>query len=299
MLYYLLYSLSIFLVWAYAFLYGGQPSNYSILLGLLYTFYASYYIRQLIKGSETKWHILLKLFAPLLYFGLYIYTLKERGYSWMPLLNSPLMAATLLTLGIQFDRRLFPKQAMQFFVLTGIIIYSFRFYPEHIELSKYEHHQQQPSYNFAEKKAEEPKRDSSYNIFSQFFWQEEGDTVTLAQNGHYVLIETWHERCPPCLKAIPDMQPFYQELKGKLDQYYIYVPIDKMAELNQNKVFNFEKIKEHERIRIDLGLQQQLGLKGFPYFLLFNPQGELIFEQRGYNEEKRLELEALIREKIL
>lgn len=140
-----------------AFLYGGHPSNYSILLGLLYTFYASYYIRQLIKGSETKRHILLKLFAPLLYFGLYIYTLKERGYSWMPLLNSPLMAATLLTLGIQFDRRLFPKQAMQFFVLTGIIIYSFRFYPEHIELSNYEHHQQQPSYNFAEKKERSPK----------------------------------------------------------------------------------------------------------------------------------------------
>lgn len=35
------------------------------------------------------------------------------------------------------------------------------------------------------------------------------DTVKLESAGKYTLLETWHEKCPPCLKAMHDLKPFY------------------------------------------------------------------------------------------
>ena len=55
------------------------------------------------------------------------------------------------------------------------------------------------------------------------------------------------------MKAIPEMSVFYAEIKAQAEQYYLYIPnLSKKAVLDTEKVFSFEKIKEKEKIIIDI-----------------------------------------------
>ncbi len=49
-------------------------------------------------------------------------------------------------------------------------------------------------------------------------------------------------------------------------------------------IFNFKSIKDKSKIRIDIdqNLYDALAMQGFPYFLLFDSSGKLIYLQRGY-----------------
>ena len=49
-------------------------------------------------------------------------------------------------------------------------------------------------------------------------------------------------------------------------------------------IFNFKSIKDKSKIRIDINqnVYDALDMQDFPYFLLFDSTGKLIYLQRGY-----------------
>ena len=105
----------------------------------------------------------------------------------------------------------------------------------------------------------------------------------------------------PCLKAFKDLHPFCTDNQKYLQTYYLYENRKSSARNNFDKIFNFKHILDKSKILIDIeqNLYLSSGMKGFLYFLLFSPTGELILTQRGYTSEIRDKLEAKIEKLIL
>lgn len=109
------------------------------------------------------------------------------------------------------------------------------------------------------------------------------DTLTIQTGGKYTVLETWNEKCPPCLIAMKDLESFYNT--DKFTQKYIYVRPDKKKDIDFDKMFNSDIVsKKSEKHLVDYDeILYQNGLQGTPYFLVFDPDGQLVFKQLGYD----------------
>ncbi|MFQ5447875.1 MAG: TlpA family protein disulfide reductase, partial [Saprospiraceae bacterium] len=111
------------------------------------------------------------------------------------------------------------------------------------------------------------------------------DTVNLLNSlDKYILLETWNETCLPCIKAMKELPDFYKSMQSKMETYYLYENSNERVRKKFDKIFNFKNIKDKTKILIDINeeLYKGLNMKGFPYFLLFDSQGNLIYHSRGY-----------------
>lgn len=120
------------------------------------------------------------------------------------------------------------------------------------------------------------------DIYSIPFGQRKDTSFYLPNTGKYILLETWNEKCKPCLQAISDLKK-YLNIQN-LTKYHLYES-QNSSSIDERKVFQFEKIDDKESILIDKNglLFKELGLKGNPYFLLFNPTGHLVYQYFGYH----------------
>lgn len=281
MIYYLIYSLSLIAVWGLLFLSADRPGLIGVFIGMLYTFYSSYFIRQFISKEKTL-HISLKMLGPIVYLLAMLFMLPFGTH----IILSPISLGFLIILFTSFDRNTFPRKHIQFFVVFFLYLYSFTLFNSWWKINSLLDKKVSPVYDFEEKKNTPPNK-SILNLADQYFITSTMDSILIGQHDKYTLVETWNEKCPPCLKAFPAMRPVYDSLESELSQYYVYIPNIELEHLNTEKVFNFERIEEKDRILIDVDLQQKASLTGYPYFLLFNPEGELIFIHKGFNPAKK------------
>lgn len=136
------------------------------------------------------------------------------------------------------------------------------------------------------------------NIFDFKFIDNQSDTVYLRKNKKPILIETWNENCPSCIKSIRDLG---EELSNNSDFDFYYLYQQNGQGLSLNEILKFKPLSKHkENIIIDIKntLFDSLALNAYPYFLIFDANGELRGHQAGYNpkmkNEKLEELELLI-----
>ena len=157
-----------------------------------------------------------------------------------------------------------------------------------------------PNYNF--QLAEDPKEEKQpdfININQACFLNAASDTITLGnRNGKYIILEAWNETYVASLRSIPVMQPFYEKIADKADYYYVYMPIQKERKIDSTKVFTFDKIKNKEKIRIDLDLWDKAAIDRLPTYFVFDANGKLVFRQDGYGAEMRLVIQNKIRKAI-
>ncbi|MBP6568399.1 MAG: hypothetical protein KA270_14600, partial [Saprospiraceae bacterium] len=80
--------------------------------------------------------------------------------------------------------------------------------------------------------------------------------------------------------------------QDKMIHFYLYQAPNKNTVTDRNSVFHFEKIKNKNKILIDKDnqLYDQMGLEGYPYFLLFDQNGQLIYQYFGYHSSVKDEL---------
>lgn len=123
-----------------------------------------------------------------------------------------------------------------------------------------------------------------YNLSEFSFLDTSGQSIRL-ESQHFILLETWNETCPPCLKSIRNLQDTLGKIIG-IENYYLYQQRGK-SKLTTDSILNFSLITKKDRILIDPqnALFDSLSLQAFPYFLLFNPNGELVSSRKGYAKE--------------
>ena len=286
------YSFTLVLVW-WVGLIDIQADQVTAGLSLLFTFVATFFVSQ--KLELDFYGKLIILFFPTLYFFSYAYIWEAFGVN---LLIFPLSIGLIFLIGSLNCLKDLTKLENLFLFLFCTVLYTYRFYPVWSN-------ERNPSQieNFAEQfdpKTQHKLIRDSINLENFKFINTKKDSVSIFPSQKYVLLETWNESCPPCLKAFKELHPFYTKNKSVLQTYYVYENSKANARNNFDRVFNFKPIIDKSRIIIDINQEfyQNADMKGFPYFLLFNPKGELVFSQRGYQSETRVELERRIEDLV-
>ncbi len=292
MIYYIFYSGTLILFWGLLFLDNNEAGLVGVFIGLVYTFYSSFFINDFVR-KETSLLKVIKVSGPVLYV---VSNLIFNKINYLSLIH-PINIAFLVFMVSLFIKSKFPSKALQFFMISLIYLYSFTIY------EKWENNRDDnySPYNFNSKNLNNNNNNNNNNdtiplslLNSFIFLDSNLDTVSIATDDKYTIIETWNERCVPCLMAIPGMNKFYHSLEDYSNQYYIYKAKNSYSNLDYNKVFSFDKINDKDKILIDIDMYDKLYINGYPYFLVFNKNGKLIFKQIGYNENMKIELQDTI-----
>ena len=132
---------------------------------------------------------------------------------------------------------------------------------------------------------------SDINLTDFYFINGSLDTVALVDTSNkYILLETWAETCPPCIKAMNELPSFYRSIQDKVSVYYVYEHRKASVRSNFEKIFSFKEIKNKDKILVDINqeLYNALKMQGYPYFLIFDSDGKLIHYIRGYSDKDRM-----------
>lgn len=297
---YLCYSIGVMITWGLLLLDINNPGNWGIVVALLFSYYSPHLMKT-VWGEDNRYHLLLKFLFPCIYLITSIYTF---GLHPLSIVNPILIAWLLLVAGQQFSK-IQHKMSTQFFVFVFIFVYSFSIFNY---WESFVNKSTDVPYDFSKiddnKGANEKKELFNYPIstnliLSDFsFLNEKLEETKIATNNQLVLIETWNEQCIPCINAIKDLQPYFSILKDKVAHYYVYEP--RNTTFSSDLVFQFPEIKEKSKILIDENseMYSKLKISGYPYFLLYDFEGNLINVQFGYNNKSKKEFQNHLTELI-
>ncbi len=288
MLYYLLYSFSFIIVWGLLFLSPDKPGLLGLWIGLVYSFYSTYYIRCW-QEKETVGLKLIKIIGPLFYVLMFLtYTHFD-----LYLFINPIFIGFLCFIPSFFDSGKYPKPLSQLSVIIVLSFYTFWGY--HYWQNRYEA-VVFPNFHLPVNEENSPKP----NLMNFHFINRDLDTVSLfTSQAHYTIIEIWNEKHPSCWYSLRQMQPFYQRMEGPSVRYfYVYLSLAQNSRLDYNLLFSYPKIKDSNRILADINFVAATGLSRVPSFLVFDDKGKPIFEQEGYDPGAYIELQQKIKKAI-
>ena len=293
-LYYVAYTITLMLCWA--LLRAGYPPEYwkwGTMAILLYTFYSSYEVRRVVEKETTSLKVI-KLLGPIFIIGAYVFF---NELYWFSFLNPLMVALGMITAFTVLSNDRSPSRTTQFFTLSFIFVYSTTLVPEWQRFYKNTKERKIPNFELNQLAAN-TNPEPIPNLDQYQFLNQQLDTVNLAASGKYTLIETWNERCVPCVRAMKELGPFYNALGNGVQQRYLYIPARKGYALDYPKIFSYQHIQHHRRILVDVNLQEMAALEGYPNFLLFDPAGQLVLRQHGYSSAQREAFEAKIKAMI-
>lgn len=276
-------------IWGFLFLHLGNLGLIGILIGLLYTFYSSYFIRRFVKEETTLLKVI-KLIGPVFYVIVGMFSsLAYESY----FILSPIVIAFLVFSLTFFDKSQFPKISLQISMILLALVYIFFIY-DYWDKSK----QIIDIPNFKVVVEEKNQEDVKLQLDQYRFLNQGADTFHIKPSGKYTIIEAWNETYVASLRSITMIQPFYEKMSDKFDYYYVYMPIQKNRKIDSIKVFAFDKIKEKERILFDVDIWDKAAINRLPTYLVFDPNGKQVFRQDGFAPELRISIQNKLRKAI-
>jgi thioredoxin-related protein len=300
-------------VWSLCFVTNGETDSFGAAMGLVFTFTSAYFVQEKLEFNLSWWDKVLLLAFPVFYLAALYYVLYDNGvfyrttYNFIDLyqilfyvhlINPVLIAMLVLLLNLSYARDL--KKAANVFVFLSIsFFYSYFFFDNWEALyfkSQLDDFSKEETTTLLNSRADSTEVNTSQPLTSFQFINYERDTIRLnPRPGNYILLETWNESCFPCIKAMNELPPFYRKISDKVDIYYVYESRSKHSRNQFDKVFNFKSIQSKSHILIDIqqDFYNQLEMKGYPYFLLFDSNGDLVYQCRGYAGKEVLQKEIL------
>ncbi|WP_298753979.1 TlpA disulfide reductase family protein [uncultured Psychroserpens sp.] len=99
--------------------------------------------------------------------------------------------------------------------------------------------------------------------------------------GKIVVIDFWGTWCPPCKKAMPDIQKLHDKYKNK-DVVIIGVSVNDKP----NAAEKYFKSKGYTYLHLPYGeeLAEQIKVKVYPTLYILNKKGNIIYAEKKYNE---------------
>ena len=272
----IIYSIVLIPIWGFTLL-DAMANEFTVLACFIFTFFSGWFIAKNVAPNINKNSKYLILIGPIFYFIVFIvirlFILKEVETFWL----FPILWIFVFSLAAVFFKE-------KYFTAVGInalflaYFYAFNVYPTYRSSTE-----NFSSESFSEKK--ELQLNTTYNLADFKFINSKLDTVTLSSEGKPILIETWRETCKPCLQSINDLQEFLSNNKS-INQVYLYEQ-RRGKDFSKDMVFNFPKIKDKDKILVDINneFMDKLGMPSYPYFLLFDKEGKLVDYISGYKPE--------------
>ncbi|MGB0861604.1 MAG: TlpA family protein disulfide reductase, partial [Saprospiraceae bacterium] len=115
------------------------------------------------------------------------------------------------------------------------------------------------------------------------------DTVYL--KNEKILIETWNEYCGPCIASIKDLEPMIDS--SNIKHIYLY---ENTQGYNLEKIKSFKHIKNKDKILIDINSSffKSTKMESFPYFILFDDDGQILDYFQGYKTSEKEYFTAIL-----
>ena len=298
----LFYSFLLISIWAACFIMKGMTDSYAAAMGMSFTFLSIYFLQkeydfQLSTSDKVSILIFPFIYLIPLYITLYnnnslpkfsldVASLYQNLF-YIHLVNPVLISLIILILGMTKMKDL--RKPVNIYILTYVTL--FYAYFLHPAWMSYWLGSQQSNFDTETPKSSGDRIpdnfpvDTTVTLSGFSFINSNLDTINLASSsGKYILLETWSENCFPCIKAMAEMPDFYETIQQDVDVFYLYEN-DKPSVRNKfDKIFSFKSIKDKSKILVDIDqeLYNSLRMNGFPYFLLFDSRGRLIYHFRGF-----------------
>ncbi len=268
----IIYSLLLIPIWGLTLL-DAMANEFTVLVSFVFTFFTGWYIAKKVAPNLNKNSKYLILIGPTIYLMVLIIVKVFIQRDPISVFILPILWVFLFSLSAVLLNK-------KYFKTSGIVViflscfYSYYVFPIFYSYG---------SSSLSEKT--EIKLNETYNLSDFKFINRNLDTVRLISTGKPFLIETWRETCKPCVQSINDLQAFLSKHTA-VNQIYVYEQRRK-KDFSREMVFNFPKIKHKDRILIDINndFMDKLGMPGYPYFLLFDKEGELVDYLSGYKPE--------------
>lgn len=294
------YSFLLSAIWGACFLSLDMADNYTAALGLSFTFLSSYFLQRQYQFNISLADKLIILAIPAIFLiGLYV-QLFDFGYFWsdssgfsslymrsfyLHLINPALLAFIMLVLGLTWLKDL--RNPANVFVFTfAALFFSYLFMPEWRKHSPYKGKKTAFNAESPVQKTVQPEINYSIKLADYSFINPSKDTISLPEGSEkYVLLETWAETCPPCRRAMQEMPEFYRLVAEKLSVYYVYESPKTSDRNNFDEIFSYDRIQDPASVLIDINQKfyKASNMQGYPYFLLFDPKGNLLTHVHGYS----------------
>jgi len=264
----IIYSLVLIPIWGLGLLNLSTTNRYSVCIVFLFTVVSIQYVPVLNKRDSLSKFLL--LLGPTLYFVMSVIIIK-----WALIPLSPIVWLYIIVVLLLFVNN---NKWLTLAMIVISCLYSFVIYPQ-INMSTSDR----------ETLSHQDIR-TDLNVFDFSFINSQFDTVKLIAQDKSILIETWNESCPPCLKSITDMQDTLRTFLT-VDYYYLYQYRGK-RDFKLNQIFAYKYFKDNKNILVDINnsLFDSLKLDSYPYFLVFNSQGRLSSFRAGYRTDKKNEI---------
>ena len=291
----ILFSSSFLLVWGMSFLDSWTTDRVTSFLGMIYTFGATYFLQKEYSFQLSGWEKILILSCPLFYVSSYFYLHGIR--SIFSIMNPLYVGFILLVLNLTVLKDVSKARNLFLFLFVSFF-YAYAFYPLWDNSNK-NNKIYQSLENWDTEPVAKDKLNKEVDLNDFFFINKNLDTINL-QSNKFVLLETWNESCPPCVRAFKEMPPFYEKIKDQVDVFYLYENRKASVREKVDKIFNYQLISDKSKILIDINqnLYQAMKIQGYPYFLLFDAEGKLVFWELGFGDDSKEELEQNILKKI-
>lgn len=133
------------------------------------------------------------------------------------------------------------------------------------------------------------------------FLSVEGDTLTNTNlEGKILVIETWYTRCGWCKRQFPDMNDLTEAYRNNGEVMVLAVNTGDLDNLDTFKEFTSENqdVKFQFFYDVGAGLHGAFGLCGAPRTFIFDQNGMLVFEKRGFGKEDKRVLIGRMKEVI-
>lgn len=265
-----LVSFSVLPIWGLSFLAIEFANQLTLTYGLLLT--AGIFRWLGFMGRELdKRAYLLGITGPIFYLIAMIFAQQE--LEWEAVLPNPILMGFLVAiLSLLFTVR---KLLFYPFLVGSVIAYStfiFPIYQTNIELG-----------NIDFEEVIQKKDTLNLVSLSEFpaLAQEVRDKQ-LRGNYDYVLIETWNEKCKPCIESMNDLQSFMNKNPQVL-HVFLYQKMGN-TNLSDSEAKEFKKISDSNKILIDVNnaYYDRMKLSGYPYFILYDSDGTTVDWFSGY-----------------
>lgn len=296
------YSFLLISIWSACFTMSGLTNSYTAALGISFTFLSVYFLQQEYNFELSRLDKAFILTLPIIclipiYITLYssnalpklslsIPSLYQNLF-YIHLINPVLISLIILVLGMTKMKDL--RKPVNIFILTyATIFYAYFLHPAWMSYwlgTQQSNFDTETSNSSDYLKVNNFPLDSSVNLSNFSFINNKLDTTGLfTSSGKYILIETWSENCFPCIKAMAELPVFYETIKQDVDVFYLYENNKANARNKFDKIFSFKSIDDKSKILIDIdqNLYNSLRMQGYPYFLLFDSKGRLVYHFRGY-----------------
>jgi thioredoxin-related protein len=265
-----LVSFCVLPIWGLSFLATAFSNQLTLVYGLLLT--AGIFSWLGSKGRELdKRAYLLGLSGPIFYLIAMVFAQQE--LAWEAVLPNPILMGFLVAiLSLLITVR---KLVFYPFIVASVIAYAtfiFPIYQTNIELG---------DIDFEE--VIQKKESLTLVPLSEFPSLHQEVTNKLKEGNYdYVLIETWNEKCKPCMESMNDLQSF-MDTNPQVLHVFLYQKMGN-TNLSDSEAKDFKKISDSNKILIDVNntYYDRLKLSGYPYFILYDTDGNTLDWFSGY-----------------